>query len=327
MIQQLTILMYHYVRDAEATPYPGIKARSVGGFRGQIEYVLRHYEPIGAAELVRAVRDASFRLPRNAVLLTFDDGYRDHFENVLPILREHKLSGVFAPVARSVIEGRVLYVNKIHFILSATSDNVSRAVDELFSLVDRHRDAHGLRTNTEYWDELAHPNRFDPAEVIFIKRMLQRDLPEQLRAEITDELFRKYVTDDERVFAAELYMNRDELRAMIAAGMTVANHGYDHYWLASLPPHHQAEQIRRSMAFMTDLGVDGCDWFMTYPYGSCNDSLLEILRTSGCCAGFTTRFAVATGEDCPLRLPRLDTNDLPTRADAEPVEYTRQVTS
>ncbi len=76
------------------------------------------------------------------------------------------------------------------------------------------------------------------------------------------------------------------------------------------------------------VGYDTENWVIGYPYGAYNDSLLRILRQRGCRAGFTTEVRVADiDHDDPLTLPRLDTNDLPKRADAAPNAWTmRRVT-
>jgi len=326
MIERLTIVMYHYVRDVERTAFPGIKALSVGDFRGQLEYIRAYYKIISAGELTTAIRDKDYRLPANALLLTFDDGYADHVDNVLPILNEFAVSGIFIPVAAAVLEGRVLDVNKIHFTLASTSDNVAGLVDELFGLLDRYRSEFNLETNDYYYSRLAQAGRFDPPEVIFVKRMLQRDLPEQLRSRIVDELFRKYVTADEQAFAAELYMNVDQLKRMADAGMKIAAHSYDHCWLGTLPPSRQAEQIDQSLSFLRSIGASGAtDWMFCYPYGSWNRDLVEILRERGCVAAFTTEVEIATGASDPLLLPRIDTNDLPKAADAGLAEWTKRV--
>ncbi len=327
MITNLTIVMYHYVRDVGRTRFPGIKARSVPTFQGQLDYLRRHYRLISPAELAQAVRDPSYRLPSPAALLTFDDGYSDHHETVFPILADLGLTGIFAPVAKAILEGSVLAVNKIHFVLSAMQDRLGEVVNELFSLLDGYRQAYQLDSNQAYWDRLAQPNRFDPAEIIFLKRMLQRDLPEELRSLLTDELFRKYVTADERAFAAELYMNLDQLREMSAAGMGIASHGYDHYWLATLTEPQQADQIRKGLDFLNQVTNTQPSWMFTYPYGSHNPALLSLARQAGCIAGFTTEVAIAHSPHDPLLLPRLDTNDLPTAGDTAPNDWTIKATS
>ena len=327
MISNLTIVMYHYVRDVAGTRFPGIKARSVSAFRGQLEYIRRHYRVISPAELAAGIRDREVSLPRNAALLTFDDGFIDHYHTVYPMLVDFGVSGLFSPVAKAVLEGEVLDVNKIHFLLAARQDEVGEVVEELFRLLDRHRQAYGLESNQAYWDRLGHPNRFDSAEVIFVKRMLQRDLPEDLRSLLCRELFRKYVTADERSFAAELYMGLGQLREMSEAGMGIASHSYDHAWLGTLSEARQAEQIRRSLDFLNLITDTRAGWLFTYPYGSCNPSLLALARQNGCIAGFTTEVAIATGRNDPLRLPRLDTNDLPTEGNAERADWTTKAVS
>src|SRR5689334_9574908 len=101
--------MYHYVRDAARSRYPGINGLSVDQFKGQLEYIGRHYEVIGAQELSEAIMRKQ-ALPANAMLLTFDDGYKDHFETVFPILDQMGLTACFFPVGKAVRENVVLDV-------------------------------------------------------------------------------------------------------------------------------------------------------------------------------------------------------------------------
>ena len=61
-------------------------------------------------------------LPNNSALLTFDDGYIDHYTQVLPVLMNNKLQGSFFIPARILKENSVLDVNKIHFILESCKD-------------------------------------------------------------------------------------------------------------------------------------------------------------------------------------------------------------
>jgi peptidoglycan/xylan/chitin deacetylase (PgdA/CDA1 family) len=323
--RQVTIIMYHFVRDLKHSRYPDIKGLSIEDFSGQVAYIRRYYTVIGLDELL-AVLDAPDRaLPPRALLLTFDDGYRDHFDNVLPILVENGMTGCFFPPAKAVTEQEVLDVNKIHFILAAVPDK-THVLNSLFALLDQVRGEFNLSTRDEYYQRLAWPNRFDTAEVILIKRLLQRELPELLRKRITDELFKQYVTQDERSFSQELYMDISELRAMWEAGMYIGSHGYDHYWLDTLDEQSQEREIDLSLRFLQAVGSDIGNWVIGYPYGAYNDSLLGILRKKGCKAGFTTEVHIADlDRDDPLTLPRIDTNDLPKRGDAAPNEWTMRV--
>jgi peptidoglycan/xylan/chitin deacetylase (PgdA/CDA1 family) len=316
--------MYHFIRDLRHSEHPEIKGLSIDEFRGQIDYVRRHFSPIGVEDLLAALRSPDESLPPYPILLTFDDGYRDHCDNALPILQENGLTGCFFPPAKAVTEHAVLDVNKIHFILAAVPDP-TRILTSLFALIDGARGEFLLRDRDDYYGDLAHPGRFDTAEVILIKRLLQRDLPEVLRKRITDELFKRYVTQDESAFSQELYMGVADLQAMREAGMWIGSHGYDHHWLDSLDEHGQEREIDHSLAFLRAVGSDTENWVMGYPYGAYNDSLLGILRHKNCKAAFTTEVRLANlRDDDALTLPRLDTNDLPKRGDAAPNEWTRQ---
>ena len=57
-------------------------------------------------------------------------------------------------------------------------------------------------------------NRCDLAEVIFVKRLLQNALPEEIRTQIAKRLFQKYVGCEESGFAKKLYMNFSQMKEM-----------------------------------------------------------------------------------------------------------------
>ena len=119
MSRKVTIVMYHYVRDLEHSRFPAIKGLSVERFCRQLDYIQAHYTPIAAEDLIGALSPAKKELPTNPILLTFDDGYSDHFANVFPLLDARGIQGCFFPPAQSVLEHKVLDVNKIQFILAA----------------------------------------------------------------------------------------------------------------------------------------------------------------------------------------------------------------
>ena len=53
----------------------------------------------------------------SGVLLTFDDGLRDHIDCVLPVLRTRNLWGLFYVPSKPIAEGRLLDVHKVHLAL------------------------------------------------------------------------------------------------------------------------------------------------------------------------------------------------------------------
>jgi hypothetical protein len=180
-----------------------------------------------------------------------------------------------------------------------------------------HREHDVAALRHQHWA----PNRFDGAEVAYLKRLLQFALPAELRAKLVDALFAKHVSADEAAFAEELYVNVDELQVMAANGMHIGSHGYEHDWLDKRSAEDQARDITRSRELLAAVGVPRERFTFCYPYGSYDGNTTRILQSQGCELAVTTKPRRARlGEDSLLELPRFDTNDLPKDRNAAPFQ-------
>lgn len=307
--------MYHYVRDFKHSRYPNIKGIDISLFREQITYLKKHYHFITMERLIDAI-DNNTALPEKSVLLTFDDGYIEHFNLVFPLLDELKIQGSFFPPVKAITEHTVLDVNKIHFIL-ASEENKTKIITEIKHELNLFRKEYNLESDSFYYDKLAQANRFDTADVIFIKRLLQVELDETLRKIITNNLFEKIVGMPED-FSRELYMDIEQIKCMQRNGMHIGSHGYDHYWLGSLSRENQKIEIGKSMEFLHNIGCDTKQWTMCYPYGNYNDATVELLTEYNCKLALTTEVNIADiQKHNKYTLPRLDTNDIPKNRKAD----------
>ena len=308
--KQVTILMYHYIRDFKRTRYPSIKGLEVDGFRRQLDDLANRFALITMDDLIAAADGHD--LPANAALLTFDDGYAEHYDIAFPILHDLGIQGSFFPPVAPVRDAELLDVNRIHFILATAKSpaSVAAAIDEEIETI---RSDHDLDSVSEYRAEWAHPNRFDDADTIYVKRMLQTALPPEPRATISRKLFDRFVSVDEAAFANELYLSEDQARVMVASGMHFGSHGRSHRWLNRVEAATQVAEVDASIEFLRDLRMPvDQGWTMCYPYGGWNDSLVRTIRDRGCRVGLTTEVATADlAIHDPLTLPRWDTNDFP----------------
>lgn len=310
MARNLTIVMYHYIRDFARTRYPGIKGLDLTEFRYQLDHLQARYHMVTIEDVVGAQRSGE-ALPDKAALLTFDDGYAEHYQLAFPILFDRGLQGCFFPPVEPVRDQVMLDVNRVHFILAACEDPavLGAAIDAAVEASDRD----DLKSVADYRAQWAQPNRFDGAEVIYVKRMLQTALPEEFRNRIARDLFARYVSGDEAAFAAELYLSTEQARVMQGSGMYFGSHGFSHYWLNRIPRETQVSEVMQALDFMRDIGSPVDDfWVMCYPFGGWSEGLLEVLRDHGCALGLTTEVATADLDaHNPLTLPRYDTNDFP----------------
>jgi peptidoglycan/xylan/chitin deacetylase (PgdA/CDA1 family) len=319
----LTTVMYHYVRDMHLTQYPGIKGVKTHRFKEQLGYFRRFYNFVSLSDCFRFLNGDADVLPDNPLLLTFDDGFADHYKNVFPILRDFKISGLFFPPVMSVKDAKMLPVHKIHFILAGA--DINSVISEIKVQLDLKRKKYtDIPAFEELFSKLAVPNHLDPGEVIFVKRLLQVELEENIRNEITDQLFEKFTGESESEFAEKLYLNVSMIREMYDSGMEFGGHGYTHRWLNSINRDEQEAEVKKSLEFLRETGViTGSDCSFCYPYGGYDDSLLEILRESGVAAAFTTKvdFSELSQENA-LTLERFDTVHFPFDENVPPNEYT-----
>lgn len=99
--QGFPILEYHMINDT-----PNIDAKSYNvspsDFKAQLDYLQQNgYNTITMQEFVLA-REGKFNLPDNPIILTFDDGYADNYEVMMPILRAHNMKAVVYVIANEL---------------------------------------------------------------------------------------------------------------------------------------------------------------------------------------------------------------------------------
>lgn len=253
-------------------------------------------------------------MPERAILLTFDDGYIDNYTFALPILEEFGVQGSFFIPGKTFATHELLDVNKIHYILA--SADIRKLVADVKQKMDYYRGKEFDYPSTEeLYAQYAIDERFDGKDTIFVKRMLQTVLPEQLRKQILGDLFIKYVGVSEEQLSYELYMTEDQIRTMKRHGMFIGIHGYDHYWLSDLPEEQMRQDILLALDVLDEF-IDRKHWVMNYPYGIYNSEVLTYIKNEGACIGLTTEARVAEiGVDSALELPRLDCNDFPPKSE------------
>ena len=317
MNSEVTVVMYHYVRDLKNSRYPNIKGLDIEKFKKQIKFFKENYNFIRMEDLIEYYKSPNKKsLPDKSILLTFDDGYKDHYTYVLPVLLENNIQGSFYIPTKCFQDKEVLDVNKIHFILESCIGEEEKILKEIEEYLEKNKDSRILLSYDDYFKEYAVDSRFDKKEVIFIKRMLQVVLPEDYRKKLLDILFKKYVCTigdkiiSERAFWEELYLTPEQIRMMEKLGMHIGFHSHDHVWLNSLSKEEQEFQIKSSIDYFKEIGVKTEKMTLSYPYGGYNEESVELIKKYEIPLAFTTKVAIADlNKDENYALPRLDTND------------------
>ena len=300
-----TVVFYHYVRDVERTPFPGIKALSVAGFAAQLDWLQARYEILDGPAFERtALTGAAFSGP--TALLTFDDGFVDHFEHVFPLLRSRRLGGIFFLAGATLgSTPTLLNVHKAHFLLSQMgADRFAREAgavleEEGVSVAASSGPREGIY-------------RYDEAPDVRIKRILNYEAPYPVADRVLSRLFDRHLGDS-GTFARALYLSAAQVREMARGGMTFGFHTESHPVLSRLDREAQRRELHQGPRLIRDLTGQQTVSFC-YPYGfphTYNADTLRILEESGYSMAFNTvRREMVIGREGRYELPRFDTRDV-----------------
>ena len=82
------ILLYHEISSPPDTTFNRL-AVTPRAFAAQLEYLVEHGFTTFTASTIAAALATGGPVPERAVVLTFDDGFADFYERVLPVLRQY----------------------------------------------------------------------------------------------------------------------------------------------------------------------------------------------------------------------------------------------
>jgi peptidoglycan/xylan/chitin deacetylase (PgdA/CDA1 family) len=297
-------VMYHYVRDTAATAFPDIRSLDPVLFARQLDWLQAHYSLIDLAALERAIAGESL-LPASAALLTFDDGFVDHYETVFPELRRRGLTGVFF-VSGSACgpDPRLLAVHKTHFLLAQLG------AQPFAEAVLAECGAHA-RVSTP--GAIFGTDRWEAADDQMIKHLLNYELPFEDAEQVLEALFTRHIGTS-AAFARGLYLDERMIEEMARGGMLFGYHTRTHRMLSRLSAADQRIELEAGVAWLRQLtgqaGVPFC-----YPWGGPQTYTPETVRILGECgyslAFNTVRRRLSVDRDHRFELPRFDTRDLP----------------
>ena len=300
------IVMYHYVRNIKKSKFPNLKGLEFSDFRKQIIYLKKNFNILSNNQFIEILN--SRKIPKKkSILLTFDDGYRDHFEYVFPFLKKQDVSAIFYPPIMCIKNKVVLDVNKIHFIL-AKEENRDKILNLIFLYVKKILNKNPQQIGIEKINLLS---RYDDKKTILIKRLLQNHLPLPYRKKIVDKIFKHIVNYNEEEFSKILYMNNNNIQELYKNNFSIGSHGYNHYWWEKINKNEQEMEIKKSINYFKKIKVFDKNFSVCYPYGSYNLQTLNLLKKYKIKFAVTTRVGSVNKKNIKkvYELPRFNTND------------------
>jgi peptidoglycan/xylan/chitin deacetylase (PgdA/CDA1 family) len=259
--QTLNVVMYHYVRDLPQTKYPRLKAMLREDFRQQVAALARGYE-MATLESALAFLRGSYQPSRRLCLLTFDDGLAEHYAEVLPVLVQHNLQGLFFVITRCMEEKVVAAVHMNHFLMAAMEPAPYR---EEFLRELAERDPAAARVSCDP-AQAARTYPWDTPDVAQFKFLFNFVFAPGVRDDVVASLFRRHI-GSESVFADDLYLSWEQAREMQSAGMVIGGHSHSHIPLARLAQPELAQDLRACRSLLDQRLSPQPLWPFSYPYG------------------------------------------------------------
>lgn len=298
-------VMYHYVRPS-ADDLPYFPYLSLADFERQLDDFAGSCGFVGRDNFVRWTEGGP---APEGVLLTFDDGLRDHAEFVLPALQSRGLFGLFYVSSGPAMTGQLLDVHKVHLALgrlgapAALAWLESNAPDCLPGKEERGGSI----------SPYAHQTSDETTK--FLKQLFNWRLGAEERGGALGGLL-------DHAFAGapprwqDFYLDERGMRELSDAGMGIGPHSHSHEVSIRLSPQRQLEEIRISSDFV-ELHGGSRAWGYCYPFGLRSAFSQETERAvaeAGCPFAFAFEardIATPLAEADRFALPRYNCNAFP----------------
>lgn len=300
-------ITYHYVRNSKKD-MPYFRYLRTQNFIKQLEYFKQKYDFVSYNDFVSFIEGkSSFEKIKNKILLTFDDGLIDHYENVFPELKKRDLFGIFYIPTGIYQKQKALDVHRIHHLIGKIGGEklLEFTQEKLQNYMVDKRELDRFKNN------IYNNQENDPYTQKF-KAFFNYYIKYEYRETLLDELVKEF-SDDSYIFN-NLYMTPEQLKVMQQSNMIIGSHSVNHLVLSKLSNDECIKEIHDSFNFLqTELKETKIKTFC-YPYGGLetfNKQIEDILNNCNCQFSFSTQADYITQthfQNRPQALPRYDCN-------------------
>lgn len=266
-------------------------------FLRQIQLLKSQYNVISPEQFLRWCESGQ-ELPPRAVLLTCDDDLRNTLTDMVPVLQAHDLSCLFFVTGASLGEvPAMLWYEQLYLMLLFTKKRVVNLDSVHPGFGDSAMTQHDKRVL--WWGLVKQLSRYEGSQrqTLIDQVRVQLDLGENWSTHLLSEPLRRRF----------LMLNATELRALVAAGMSVGAHTLSHPVLSQLSENDAWSEISQSRCRLEKV-VDRPVWALAYPFGD-TVCVTEREREMAERAGFTCAFLNVGGglgaEMLPFAMPRV----------------------
>ena len=308
MRRRAIVLTYHRVLTADerarVASHPAMVVdRDV--FAKQMALLKRRFTVLSLDALTERLR-SGLPLPNSSCLITFDDGWKDTFDNALPVLERLRLPAVvFLPVGY-VGSRRVFWQEALTRLLRLAANTAKERPlvrERLRNVLSRF----GLEPLLD-------------AEPDGCERLIEAAIAERKGANavetgrLVDALSRELGTSTEEFSDVDGFVTWQQVRLMAERGMAFGGHGVEHRLLTCIPEAESRAEVEGAReTLQANLGhpIEA----FCYPNGYFTTAIVEQVRKAGYTIAFSTRRGLVEAGDDPFRIGRLNVHDSVTNTE------------
>jgi len=242
-LPDVVLMPYHHTVSDEHLPHIkclyGYKNRA--DFERELDWLLKYRKPVHPEVLSQCLTHKT-PLPANSFLLTFDDGLREIYEVVAPILKRKGVPAIFF-INPSFIDNRELFYR---CKLTLVMDRIRYGKDESLS-----------RKIADYLG--AHSVDYETLRL----KMLEIHYPDRFKADALGSLAE--IDFDEFLAKKRPFLSSEEVSALYQQGFTIGAHSMDHPHYRFLSEEEQLNQTRSSLDFVYKLAPSSNPFF-SFPH-------------------------------------------------------------
>lgn len=285
--------MYHRIGGDAFDPWGLVVTPA--RFAEQLDWLSKKRTVLPLTEFAARHRDRT--LPREAVALTFDDGYECSAEVAAPMLEQAELPATIFIPAELIQSARPFWWDELQHLILSTDREAVELCGENIHLGAKH-------PNDSRWAPGAPP--VTPRQVAFHRVWKELgDMP-PTKVEAAMEILRGSLSVSPP--SSPKPMSVDQVRETASRGVEFGSHALTHPRLPTLGQAEKVREIRESVDRCTAL-CGTRPLAFAYPFGDFDAECEQLVAEAGfACACTTVAEPVAPGSR-PFALPRIQVGD------------------
>lgn len=296
--------MYHYVRNGSAD-FPWFRYLRTENFTKQIDAFSECHTFVSANDVAQSILNG---VPiENSIVLTFDDGLKDHY-HVAEILESRGVSGIFYVPTGNYQNNKLLDVHRVHMLIGKYGG--ARILKELRAHLS---DDMIQQEFVDMFRNVTYRQQDNDAATKQVKQILNYFVSYAHKQTILDALMSSLFENEADICNA-FYLSAQDINEMVEMGMVFGAHSVSHPVLSRLNNAEQECEIVDSFSYLGRLAGQFKTKTFCYPYGgehSFNTDTWRILDRENVVFSFSVDQRDISSKDLierPHALPRYDCN-------------------